>query len=169
MRMSGDSQVIVGMTVTGMGLLVALIGWLLVRRRLQEDPREPVTVVAKYTTLPARWNEFEGFGVPRKDHWVSVLRGTVDEKVALARSQDAIAVGRLVSIRVPGRVYDEARPGTRLDVVPNETGFLHPYFRVRWLIWCFGGLAAVLLVNGVSLFFIEEAVVPSWLQWTGLR
>lgn len=164
--MSGEAQLVVGVTVTGLGLLVAWAGWLLVRRQLRVGPSTPVTVVAKYTT-PATWwrqPEHEYAWNQVNDYWVSVLQGSVDEASAVAYAQDASARSRLVSVRVPGRVFRRAQPGTWLDFVTTKAGLVHPYYRVRWLIWSFGGIAAVLVVNGVSLFIVEDAYMPSWLQ-----
>jgi hypothetical protein len=166
-RMSGETQVIVGIVVTAMGLLVVLIGWLVVRRRLQHEARESVTVVTGHTTRAAWWKqaELEFKWNEVNEYWVAVLPGKVDEQVAAETSRDVPAGAGLVEIRVPKRVYLRVRPGSLLEVVSNDLGnYAHPYYRVNRWIWGFGTTAIILLVNGVSLFFMHEAFMPSWLQ-----
>lgn len=173
-RMSGETQVIVGITVTGIGLLIILIASLVVRRRLRHDPRQPVTVVSGYTRRASLWRqaelEFQFSWNEVNEYWVSVLPGRVDEQVATERSRNFFADSSLVDMRVPKRVYLRARPGTLLEVVSDGLGgYTHPYYRVNRPIWGFGIAAMILLINGVSLFFIEEAFVPSWLEWIGIN
>ena len=155
-------MIMTGLVTAVVALLTGLTGWILVKRRLANSPRETFAVVDKTSSDSTFWKAasiYEWGAVP-KNYWAGVTEPTKS--------------GPLVAfdwVRVPRWIYVKLfTADSQLQLARRKDGELtHPFYLVRRLLWGFGTTTVVLLINAVSLFVLDEASVPSWLEWTGIN
>ena len=166
--MNPETMVVAGLVLTVLGLLTGLAGWMLVKLRLSTARRETFTVVDKTSTDSRFWKTISmEWEASPKNYWVWV-RSEAPETESV---DDRKTPYRGHRVRVPRWNYFELfPPDSQLQLTRSKDGEpTHPFYLVRSLLWGFGLTAIVLLINGVGLFIMDEAFVPSWMEWTGIN